>query len=297
MASLKVVILGGGMVGQLAKFLFPDAKVLDWRIQPAKRGSPFATIKLLGAMYLWEPLEGLPCESFTVLTTMDGEIATEASVAAYKNKIGKPGDLEHWRRQFNPCMTGWRLTGIPDSENVKILYNSYVEKIDVNRHTLTTRTGYVYPYDILISTIPLPSLMQMVGMESTLPFDHADISVREAPTPLDVPWARAADNALRINYLSNALVPVYRTTDWAGNRHYEWLRTHPHSREMGFPTKVISPGKIFPHPDVGRIVTDLGYCGIYPFGRFATWSPDELLHLTYKNLFTFRFDVAEGRIP
>jgi len=297
MASpLRIVILGGGMVGQLAKFLFPDAAVLDWRARPIRKSSPFATIQLLGAMYLWEPLEGLPCTSFVVHTTVDGEEANETTVAAYKEKIGKPGDMSHWRTQFQPTTIGWRLTGIPDSEKVQILYGAFVEQIDVNRREIILRSGEIFPYTILVSTIPLPSFMSMVGMGAPSPFQHFDICIKESPTPLDVAWAKAQDNILRINYLSDRNVPVYRTTDWAGSRHYEWLKVHGRSREMGLPTKVISPGKILPHPFTPKVITDLSYCGVYPFGRFGRWAPDELLHMTYKDLFTFRFDVAEGRI-
>lgn len=295
MASLRVVILGGGMVGQLAKFLFPAAKVLDWRVAPVRKASPFATIKLLGAMYLWEPLEGLPCESFTVLTTVDGEEPTETSVAAYKQKVGKPGDMAQWRVQFNPATVGWRLTGIPDSEKMDIIYRAFIKHIDVNRRVLHVEESKPYPYDILISTIPLPALMEMIRMPKETPFLHGDICVKETPTPLDVSWAKAKDNTLRINYLSEPSVPAYRTTDWEGNRHYEWMRNHPGSKSMGLPTKVISPGKIYPNASTGRILTDLKHCGIYPFGRFGRWAPDELLHMTYKDLFAFRFDVAEGR--
>lgn len=301
MAAPRIIILGGGMVGQLAKFLFPSATVLDWRAEPIKKSSPFATIRLLGAMYLWEPLEGLPCVSFGVNTTVDGDIATEASVTAYKEKIGKPGDMANWRTQFNPVSIGWRLTSIPDSEKMKIEYGAYVEKIDVQRRVLTLhqtrRTAWKpMPYDILISTIPLPSLMTMALMDEWIPFLSADICVKESPTPLDVAWAKNQDNTLRINYLSDPAVAVYRTTDWAGNRHYEWMKIHGRSREMGLPSKVISPGKIYPNVSTPKVLTDLSYCGIYPFGRFGRWAPDELLHMTYKNLFTFRFDVAEGRV-
>lgn len=126
--------------------------------------------------------------------------------------------------------------------------------------------------------------------------ESSDIAVKETPIPLDIPWARDMSDTLYVNYLSSPDIPVYRTTDWKSVRHYEWLKAHPKSKSMGMPTKVISPGKIHPHRDVPRILEDLRFCNIYPFGRFGRWAPDELVHLSYKDMLQLRFEVAEGRL-
>lgn len=292
-----MIILGGGMVGQLAKLLFPKALVLDWR-PIAPRDKHMNGAKQFGAQYLWEPLPGIPCRSFRVLTTIDGEHATVESAIRYKLKIGKAQDTGRTdadlMSQFPYESVGHQIISLPRAET---RWNVYVERIDVERQMLYTRTGDAYAYQTLISTIPLPSLLEMLdalgpvrgqGMVEMAPFKAAPVCVKAGPIPPDA--VVLPDGMVRVNYISDMKIAAYRTTDREGQRHYEWLQGAP---GMGIPTKVINPGKIWPHNESEQWVRFLhDSCNIHCFGRFPTWRPDELLHQTYQHILSLRAAIG-----
>jgi len=127
----------------------------------------------------------------------------------------------------------------------------------------------------------LPSLMEMMESSpaSQLGFQWHPICVRAGAIPPDAP--SLGQDTVRVNYISDPAIAAYRTTDRNGQRHYEWLKGH---RDMGIPSKVISPGKIWYNPEASEWVSFLKSHHIYCFGRFPTWRPDELLHQTFAEM-------------
>lgn len=265
----RIIIVGGGFLGQLIKHLFwPSARIFDWRAH-----APSVLTRSLGPQYLWEPIPGLPCRNFMVHTTVDGKDATELSIAAYKHKVGKSQDGADWRAQFKPWMPGYDC----DLPKVEVEYGKRVMRIDVNTQRLFLLDGYEQPYDWLISTIPLPSLLAMCEIHLMHPFRFRRIYIHKAYLGLP-----AATDDIKVNYISAPSSYVYRQTIRDGALFTESLEP----LEVPDPQNVTSlmPGKIYAHDDSEARVRQLRQRHVLCFGRYATWSPDELAHETLKNV-------------
>jgi hypothetical protein len=281
-ATVKVVIIGGGFVGWLAGWLRPDATVLDWRAAPVSGRAHVP--RMLGAMYLHEPLEGLPSRSFPVRTTIDGQQATYDTAARYKLKVGKPTDMESstWMDQFPMLSIGHHITEWP---SVNIRYGVRITRIDPLRRWVYAHRvdgSMVINYDLLVSAIPLPALMEMLHEPMPTPLVSCPIAIRSMTSPPDVPSrVREFPETMFIDYRADE-DPIYRVTDFQGVRYYEWLRTD--RAYLGLPTKVIHPGKLYPAEWTVRYVAELRKLGIHCVGRPARWAPNELLHESYRAL-------------
>ena len=289
MQQASVVVLGGGMLGGLLQWLWPHATVLDWRKPPSK-GMPHAP-RAFGAMYLHRRLEGLPCRDFSVFTTMDDAPVTGESferVAAYKAKVGKPDDMHDpmWQAQFPHGTTGFRLE---QPIMVEAHYNWHVRTIDPRTHIIESQAGDRVQYDRLFSTVPLASLMEMLELTLPAPLHHHPISVRVTALPPDAPQSRRDHpGTMWVNYVSDPDTPVYRTTDFQGERHYEWM--YRSQQDMGLTTKLLTPGKIYAAPWTEPFLTWLNANHIYPLGRAGRWRPNELLHDSYADALQMRVD-------
>jgi hypothetical protein len=265
MVMPNIVVIGGGITGQLVQYFLPHAKILDWS-KPPKRGLRFIT-RMYGANYLWEPLEGIECNKFTVITHVDGNEATHESIRRYKEKIGKTFDQAHWDAQFKTVMTGYDITVLPD---VDISYECRVKEVFIKDKHLLLATGENMSYDVLVSTVPMYALMDMCRITHKKPFQYRPIYVRIEDRPLEAPYPI---DTWYVNYLSDPDIAPYRYTDRGPKRHYEGLTS------MGkIPTKKIVPGKIYPNPISEIIRESLEKENIFCFGRFAKWNPEELLH-------------------
>lgn len=269
----RIVVIGGGITGRLVGFRCSEATVLDWG--PPPRNDRLT--RSYGTNYLWEPLPGIPCRAFTVVTHVDGQVPTEESILAYKRKINKLGDGGDWSRQFQHETTGYDIEEMPQ---IPILYQRRIVEINPDRRLVVDSTGEVHTYDRLVSTIPLPALLAMlkewIPISGGGPFESDPIYVKIGPRPPDAPYP---DDVLYVNYLSNPDVPPYRVCDRFGERHWEGLT------DMGLaPTKMLKPGKIHPHPYTEMWRKMLSTYDIYCFGRYATWRPDELVHETYQEI-------------
>lgn len=265
---MNVVVIGGGITGHLMKLRMPDCTVLD------ARDAPTPMTRQYGGNYLWKPLKDVTCRAFTVYTTVDGQAPDPDRVAAYKHKIGKGMD-DNWRDQFRPEVKGYEIKEWP--RELEIVYGCSVRYIDTqSKRVAVLSKGQIEhtPYDILVSTIPLPTMLDMTGINYT-PFQSAPIHVTTMALPPDAP-RRNGDWV--VNYITDPNVPAYRTTDRDGTRHYEALHA------SGIPTKKIVPGKIWPHPSVGLFLAQLEKYDIHCFGRFARWAPEELVHETDEDI-------------
>lgn len=261
--SQRVIIVGGGFNGQLLHTLFPRARVFDWRPAPPNLN---AQPRQFGPQYLWEPIAGLECSSFQVTTHVDGLPGTDASILAYKQKVGKEQDAGDWRSQFREVMTGWNVK-LPPS---RVEYGKRITSIDrVSRKLVLAHERTEVPYDLLISTIPLYALLSLAGIpepSDKLQFRPIFVS-SDSGLPMD---------GMYVNYISDPETPVYRVTLRDSSLHRESLHS------IDGVTIKITPGKIYHHDSVPETLRLLYSYGIKTFGRFASWSPDELAHETFK---------------
>lgn len=281
------LVIGGGITGRLFQAAVPSAQVFDWG--PAPTGQPTLT-RQFGTNYLWAPLEGLECRELSVLTEVDGKAPTDAAIRAYKQKIGK-GWEQTWGTQFAHAQTAYDLVSLPES---RVEYNMRAVAINPIERRVVWSNGTISFYDTLVSTIPLYALIQLLKeselgqvlayrTQGQFRFDPIFVKVTTRP-----PDAKARGVDIYVNYNSDPDVPVYRTCDRDGSRHYESLIS------VGqIPTRKIVPGKIHAiDPDITRGVHALlGSHHIHCFGRFATWDPEELVHQTHRRILDFRKEM------
>ena len=280
MCNLKIAVIGGGITGQLVQLQIPTAQVFDWKPQPQ---GPKGLIRNYGANYLWRPLPGIDCRSFTVETRIDGQLPTWDAVVAYKAKIGKIGDVDGWELQFQPTMTGYEFMALPPTT---IQYDRRVESIDRLDHVIRFANGDTVDYDFLVSTIPLYSLLSLVGVpEPPGKLQFKPIFFKVMSRPPDAPFP---PEVMHVNYLSNRDIAPYRYCDRDGERHYESIV--PYDGMVS--TKRFAPGKIYSHPEVPDILEYLAGFGIQTFGRFGSWNPNELVHETYERIAEWRDNLG-----
>lgn len=260
----KVVVIGGGFVGQLVQHAYPSARVLDWR-----KTAPVNHLETrIGPQYLWEPIPGCKSEAFQVTTLVDGEPPSDESILAYKKKIGKENDGGDWGLQFQHKTTGYSS----DLPKPNVEYNRQVRMVDLLGRSLGMADWSTITYDLLINTIPLNAFLELmiVGPEFSDPFRHDPIYMTLAPNDGHV-------EGMILDYNSSPNDPTYRSTSSGYMRYHESLIPNNASRR-------IMPGKIHPHRESETIMAQLMTYDCLCFGRFATWRPDELAHQTWKDI-------------
>lgn len=304
--SQNIVILGGGVIGRVAKLLFPEATVLDAAPREPSRSS-FS----MGVKYLHRDIPELDCRRVPVYTFIDEDIATEASAAAYKAKIGKDSDVGQpdWFDQFEHETIGWAF----HTPLLDIKFGNRVKHIDwKEQHVVCDRVvkpykDAVFPYDVLISTIPLPIL---AGAAKMPPFDEKNgkdkvehdpvfrcrpIWVQEMDTRehglahLDQ-WPN--DGSIRVYYHSDPNDPIYRSCLMGYRAQAESLSA-PEENDPHIKVFKIGFGKIWQSDFERACVRDLEEKNIHCFGRFGAWNPDELTHNSYQRLKVLRDSLTK----
>jgi len=270
----RVVVIGGGFVGQLVQLAHPAARVLDWR-----KEAPIDHMETrIGPQYLWEPIPGSVFDqSFPVTTLVDGTKPTPEKILAYKKKIGKENDGGDWGLQFQYRSIGW-YSQLPKP---RVEYDQMVMAIDIVSKRLKMKGSVDIPYDVLVSTIPMPAMLDLLS--KGLPFPQMDSKVAGISFKMDPIYMRieasndSEEDGMLMNYLTAPHVPWYRVTLTGGRLFFESLTNQKDCKR-------IYPGKIHPHPHNETIIKDLQSFDIFCYGRFATWRPDELAHQTWKEI-------------
>lgn len=274
MTRVKVAVIGGGITGQLVQLQIPEAELYDWK--PAPRDIQPMT-RNFGGNYLWEPIPGVPCRSFPVITHIDGMPATFDAILRYKAKIGKGYErntVNNWPAQFQPTMLGYDFLSLPEP---RVQYDHRIVQMEPSNHVIAFANGTQIQYEYLASTIPLYSLLAMVGMRSEAnDLAYRPIYVRVMKNPPDL---RYGASVYYVNYLSDPMMPAYRFTDRNGERHYEAL-----TQLSDQTTRRIMPGKIYDNPFVSDYLHSMEAFDIYTFGRFGSWASDELVHETWNRI-------------
>ncbi len=262
----RIVVIGGGFVGQLIQLAAPQARLLDNRQTP-----PLDWLETRqGPQYLWEPIPGVESVSFEVVTLVDGMEPTHESIRRYKAKIGKSRDGGDWARQFQYRTVGYHS----ELPKPRVEYGVTIVMVDLPGKTLGLSNGTTIGFDILINTIALPKFLQMmiVGPQHTEPFLNDPIHLRTFKG-----FHPKLPNAIVMDYQSNVHDPVYRFCHRGGDVWEESLF-------MSTGSRAIWPGKIHPNSESERILAELSVHQCYCFGRFATWRPDELAHESWKDI-------------
>jgi hypothetical protein len=261
---MRIVVIGGGFVGQMVQLIAPKARVLDWR-----KSAPANHLDTrVGPQYLWEPIPGVESESFEVTTLVDGVMPTPERIVAYKKKIGKEQDGGDWGLQFQYKMTGWH-SKLPVP---RVEYARQVALVNAPERFLDLQSGGRIRYDLLINTIPLNAFLQLVRPTITLntPFRHD-------PIYMSIGSCLNTEKGMVLNYISDPSTSCYRVT----------INGTQEFRESLVPdngAKRLLPGKIHPHHRSADLLVELRQFSIYNFGRYATWRPDELAHETWKDI-------------
>jgi len=271
---MNVVVIGGGFVGQLVQWAIPEARILDWR----NRAPTDHLETRVGPRYLWEPIPGVPSKSFEVVTTIDGLPACPESILAYKKKVGKESDGGDWGLQFRHHTTGFHSQlPVPSIE-----FGKRVVEINHRSRLLWTGDNEMVNYDWLVSTIPLPALLDIFGSIHSTSFKSQVIYMTQTRDD-----SVEMGNAMWMNYISDPGTPIYRVTSLLQERFRESLvRIEPNSLK-------IMPGKIFTHPGSEQLISQLTSLRCQCFGRFGTWRPDELAHETWSHIVAWR-DYIHG---
>ncbi len=290
MKEVNIAVIGGGITGQLIKHAMPSATVYDWKAPPT--GDQRKLTRSFGANYLWERIGGIPCREFKVITHIDGRPATLDGIIDYKRKIGKNYEVPEYNGglspQFTPETWGLEFTDFP---KVDINYGYRITQIDRLDHTIHFADKPAIRYQSLMSTIPLYSLLSLLGMpEPTgrLKYDPIYLKVM-SPTP-DARYDTRSGEVMYVNYLSDSDIVPYRYCDREGERHYESIVPYRGVTQ----SRRLIPGKIHPHPGAREMRELLEGFDIYTFGRYGKWAPDELVHQTWRDIIGWSDNYEEN---
>ena len=277
---MNTVVLGAGITGRLAISMMPDAVALE----AAASDNRETLTRNYGANYLWHPLDGHRCREFSILTLIDGQDPEPNAIVRYKRKVGRICTVGEAREmldgQFKRDQMGYDLLDIPD-DPTRIYYNCHVDGIDPNtRHVHMNDGARAIPYDRLVSTIPLPLLLRLLGWTQTPEsvWGYRPIWVTKVPHETHSEHAKRAD--LIVGYDSLPENSYYRWSERDGGRSYEGMERMRAFAEM----RKLVPGKIYPSPFRDAVLSELEKVGIFPFGRYATWTPGELVHETFAQM-------------
>ena len=257
----KVVVLGGGITGRLAKIMIPDAEVYE-----SKSVEDTFTTEV-GVHISIIPITELGSEKYTRYIRIDGQEPTIPLIDRYRKKIAREGDLSYGDyRQFEPEQTVYK-NELP--RDVEIHYSTLVIKIDLVRRVLLTFEGTELPYDYLINTIPLLNFVKLTNLFSSFK-DNASTFFMHRPIYVLREEYSTESHIIRENYITDPDNPVYRENFISGY----------HNRESLFKVEgaiKIYPGKIYPSSQVDHILDDLKSYGVFCAGRYATW--DNRIHM------------------
>lgn len=257
----KVVILGAGIVGRLAKLMIPEATVLE------SKGPKDAYTSELGVCISITKIPHLTNQEYRRYITIDGQKPNLELINKYKKKIAREGDISYGDcRQFEPSQTVYRQT-LP--QNLDIQFHQSVVKVYLDDQKIRTAQGRTLRYDYLLSTIPLINLVQVSDLfnlfkdQSSTFFMHRPIYLSRVP-------CSTGTYEIHENYRTSPDDPIYRENKIDGWSNQESLFKLPDSFK-------IYPGKIYPCSYTSQMLEDLRSYKVFCAGRYAEW--DNKIHL------------------
>lgn len=298
----SIVVLGGGVIGTIAKLVFPDAVVLE-----AAKGPPSQSSFSIGTKYLWEDIPVLDTFKVKVITTIDSQKANEALARDYKRKIGKESDIykDDWKKQFQYAQHGYSFHRLPD------LPKQWGHKVDeVNWHErhvwckrqLRPYAPAAFKYDVLINTLPLPIVVKCLHEGPTLPVEFNEAFPHKPVWVLQETWPYPITRSphIHVNYITvpEEINPFYRQTIVGNTAQFETLRQLDEGDYEPSAVKhqihKLPFGKLWESDFSNALVQDLEEKSIYCVGRFGAWNPEELTHQSYQKLLEIKGAIGYG---
>jgi len=281
MTNKKIIILGAGITGRMAKLLLEEAFLYE------KQSNSSTTINAAyGPNYLKTPIEILQCSPVVVNSTIDDNAPSYKTIKNYK--IKKCSDLELLPnevdkltygdiKQFQSVQTEYTFN-IP---LVKVNYNCSVTSINLHDKLIKFKDTTCVHYDILIITIPLILIMKLIGLSELYPDDSAKLGFfKHRPIYIRTEHTNVYNNEVHINYITDSDNPFYRVTKYKKFIFSESLYKIKNSVKL-------YPGKIYSNKFTVDLVNDLKDYDVHCFGRYSTWDTNENIHQTYNKLTKF----------
>lgn len=258
--SKKVVILGAGITGRLAKIMFPEAIILE-----SKKAEDVYTSEL-GVCISIVPIPELSNNKYTRYISIDNQTPTLELIGKYKKKIARDDAMSYGDyRQFEPEQIVYNQE-LP--KNLNIEFDTLVTQVNLDSKIIRTPKESI-AYDILISTIPLINLVQISDLFTNFK-ESASTFLMHRPIYLTRTNVAIEPGIIRENYITDPETPTYRENYFNGLKNQESLFKLTNAFK-------IYPGKIYPNSYVPHIISDLESYGVFCAGRYAQW--DNRIHL------------------
>ena len=197
---VKIVILGAGITGCLAKILIPDAQIYESKSKDA------VSFLQKGVRISIVAIPELENKKYTRRIYIDNKTPTANLILLYKSKIERDGDVSYGDyRQFEPEQTVY-APKLPN--NLSIIYSHPAIKIYLEQKTINF-PNLAINYDYLISTIPLLDFIRLTDLfnhfkdKSSSLFMHRPIYMVSKPCLTE-------DHMIIENYITDKNNPIYR---------------------------------------------------------------------------------------
>lgn len=274
---MGTIIIGAGISGLMAAHKFPLALILE-------RGDEDSVMPMINAtFYAHEFVPKFAEQEIMVRTVIRGDGTAQDYAEKIYGDRNHPVSMEHVDYEIK----AWKWNSVALLEKVKgrILWKTNVKRIDLYLGRIYVvdspliDTGF-FDFDKLITSVPLPVLLRMVGWSVDAPFRSDPIWLFD-----DVVAAKdmLPEGQQHVIYYPDLSVPYYRSNQMGGTKVIEFEYSNrmapDYVRRRGVP---LHPGKIWPHPEAGELVERLKQYNTFCAGRYACWSPKMLSHHTWK---------------
>lgn len=236
-----------------------------------------------GMQALKVPVPILNCRPINCFITIDKEKPTLQAIENYRKRVGRSDELVYGDfKMFVHEITHYAFD-IPVLEEGRVLFGKTVEEVDMINKQIVCSEGGIFSYDILISTIPLITILKLVNFSKDALFaDGVGMFLMHRPIYVQVEKEETDEpQVLRADYISDEDNPFYRVTHFNGLIQRESLFHVSNSHKL-------FPGKVYGNKFVASALDDLKHYGIFCFGRYGIWSPSEHIHQSYRRLVEFK---------
>lgn len=261
----KILILGAGLSGRIAKYIFGDSAILLGKLQ--ENIQPF--------FYVHEFLDKkLTHEKVKISKSIIGLKRDKKNLQelekAYLAKTGRVGAKKTSFREEN--INGWLLdeTVLPKPD-----VQGWVRSVDLDGKKVWLSEKVFQSFDVLINTVPLPKFLELAGL--TTPkgrFKHFRIGLKQMPC--------YKCEKILVDFFPKQATH-YRSTIWKGKEVLEFSEASMGKKfgrmEFG---QILDPGKILPEFLVGVQLVGLETFNVYCLGRYACWEPRMMVHDVFR---------------
>ncbi|RKY33143.1 MAG: hypothetical protein DRP74_00390 [Candidatus Omnitrophota bacterium] len=261
----KVAIIGAGLSGRIAKYIFGDKATLYGEISKSNK-MPFFYI-----------------HRFLDSKLTDREILVSSRVIAIDKKNQKHNYLIKTRSRVacgldssigNYTNEGWILNWNrlpnPDVKDRIIDFVNYSDR----KCLIGIKDSYIH--EIVIFTIDLINICKLVyssphEIDYQPDFEYYKIGLKFTPV------YSIFENLIQTFYFPDPDIPYYRVTFYQDYMVQEFSEASVSFDKFEF-DKILYPGKILPSMNSANIIKSLEQSNIYCLGRYACWQPRMMVH-------------------